>query len=121
MLPDVPGDIGCIHMVYRCVRSQVVIILCDGSAVLFMSYLLSFVFGARDEFWYLVCGYLSVCHNFAVFDCWDVFRFELYAAGVVAWFPILLGCCANVEVVGMCVVNVLLSVIQLSVGIFILG
>jgi hypothetical protein len=68
MLSGVPGDIGCIHMVYRCVRSRVVIILCDGSAVLFMRSLISFVFGAREAFWYLACGYLLVCLNFTVFD-----------------------------------------------------
>jgi hypothetical protein len=59
-----------------------------------------------------------------------VFRFKLYAAGVVAWSdsrntmhlrPLLLGCCAKVEVTGMCVIRVLLSGMQLSVGMFVLG
>jgi hypothetical protein len=59
-----------------------------------------------------------------------VFRFELYAVGVVAWScsqnttrlrPLLFDCGAKVEGTGMCVVRVLLSVIQLSVGIFVLG
>jgi hypothetical protein len=56
-----------------------------------------------------------------------VFIFELYAVGVVVWScsrnatrlrPLLLGCGAKVEAMGMCV---LLSVMQLSVGIFVLG
>jgi hypothetical protein len=59
-----------------------------------------------------------------------VFRFDLYAAGVAAWSGsrnttrlqhLLLGCCDKVEVTGMCVVRVLLSVMQLSVDIFVLG
>jgi hypothetical protein len=59
-----------------------------------------------------------------------VFRFELYAVGVFVWScsqnmtrlrPLLLGCGAKVEATGMCVFRVLLSVMQLSVGIFVLG
>jgi hypothetical protein len=59
-----------------------------------------------------------------------VFIFEAYAAGVVSWSgsrkmtrlrPLLLGCCAKVEAACICVVRILLSVIQRSVGIFVLG
>jgi hypothetical protein len=59
-------------------------------------------------------------------SCCDVFIFELYAAGVCGRLaslhimrlgPLLLGCCAKVDVVGTCIVRVLLSVMQLSVGI----
>jgi hypothetical protein len=62
-------------------------------------------------------------------SCWDVFRFELYAAGVCCRLsslnitrlrPLLLGCCTKVDVVGMCVFRVLMSVMQLSVGILVL-
>jgi hypothetical protein len=62
-------------------------------------------------------------------SCCDVFRFELYVAGVYCRLaslnitrlrPLLIGCCANVYVVGMCVFCVLLYVMQLSVGILVL-
>jgi hypothetical protein len=59
-----------------------------------------------------------------------VFIFELYAAGVYGRLsslnitrlrPLLLGFCAKVDVVGMCVFCVFLFVMQLSVGILVLG
>jgi hypothetical protein len=58
------------------------------------------------------CAYVSWRHKSS---CCDVFRFELYAAGVCGRLaslditrvrPLLLGCCAKVDVVGMCVVHV---------------
>jgi hypothetical protein len=35
--------------------------------------------------------------------------------------PLLIGCCAKVDVVGICAFCVLMSVMQLSVGILVLG
>jgi hypothetical protein len=73
------------------------------------------------------CAYVSWRRNSY---CCDVFRFEVYAAGVCGRLaslnitrlrPLLLSCCAKVDVVGMCVVRVLLSVMQISVGILVLG
>jgi hypothetical protein len=49
------------------------------------------------------CAYVSWRRKSS---CWDVFRFEAYAAGVIVWSglrkmtrlrPLLLGCCAKVE------------------------
>jgi hypothetical protein len=63
------------------------------------------------------CAYVSWRRKSS---CFDVFRFEFYAAGVSSRLaslnitrlrPLLLGYCAKVDMVGMCVVHVLLSVL----------
>jgi hypothetical protein len=73
------------------------------------------------------CAYVSWRRKSS---CCDVFRFELYAAcvcgrlaslNIMRLRPLLFGCCAKVDVVGMCVVRVFLSVMHLSVVILILG